>query len=56
MADKIVAVGFLTARDITLLGEGFKRHFPVPEGEGDFADLLQQLEKLERSPEPDMDK
>jgi hypothetical protein len=56
MADKIVAVGFLTARDLTLSGDGFKRHFPVPEGEGDFADLLQQMDKLERSPAPDIDK
>ncbi|MBA4091009.1 MAG: hypothetical protein C0494_10490 [Sphingobium sp.] len=42
MDDRIIAVGFLTQRDIDMLGDGFKRHFPI-EYEDMFADLVARL-------------
>lgn len=42
MDDRIIAVGFLTQRDIDMLGDGFRRHFPI-EYEGIFADLIARL-------------
>lgn len=44
MADKIIAVGFLTGRNISLLGTGFTRHFPLPHDQKDFEDLLARLD------------
>lgn len=44
--DRVVAVGLLTAADVALLGQGFRRLFPVPRG-GDFADLLHALDEVE---------
>lgn len=32
-ADRIVAVAFLTQRDLQVLGKGFTRHFSVPDDE-----------------------
>jgi hypothetical protein len=46
MSDKIIAVGFLTGRDLSLLGGGFTRHFPLPHDERDFEDLLAQLDEI----------
>ena len=34
-SDRIVAVGLLTAADVALLGQGFRRLYPVPR-DGDF--------------------
>lgn len=47
--DQVVAVGFLTARDLELLGAGFQRHFPV-DHDDIFADLLAQLDRVEAVP------
>ncbi len=42
MDNRIIAVGFLTQRDIDMLGNGFKRHFPI-ECDDMFADLIARL-------------
>lgn len=47
--DRIVAVGFLSQADLTLLGSGFTRQFPVIHDDI-FADLLGQLDKIDVSP------
>lgn len=46
VTERVVAVGFLTDRDLKLLGSGFNRHFPV-EDENLFADLIEQLDRIE---------
>lgn len=46
---RIVSVGFLTQRDLDMLGSGFTRHFPV-DHEDVFADLIQQLDRIEATP------
>ncbi len=52
MRDPIVAVGFLTQRDLHVLGAGFNRLFPVDQ-EDMFSDLLQQLDRIEATPHAD---
>ena len=47
--DQVVAVGFLTSRDLELLGTGFHRHFPVARDDV-FADLLAKLDQVEAVP------
>ncbi|WP_267394480.1 MULTISPECIES: hypothetical protein [unclassified Sphingomonas] len=47
--ERIVAVGFLTQRDLDVLGGGFNRLFPI-ECDDVFADLLRQLDDVEASP------
>lgn len=47
--DRIVAVGFLTSRDLEILGGGFRRHFPV-DHDDIFADLLTKLDHIEATP------
>jgi len=47
--DKIVAIGFLTRRDLSILGEAFDRQIPVPDDDI-FASLLDQLDRVEASP------
>ena len=49
MPDRIVAVGFLTSRDLEVLGKGFTRHFPVSDDDL-FGDLLEQLDRVEIEP------
>jgi len=51
--DRIVAVGLLTAGDLNLLGDKFRRLYAVPEGD-DFTDLLRSLDRLDpvEPPEP----
>jgi hypothetical protein len=44
-SDRIVAVGLLTAADVALLGQGFRRLYPVPRG-GDFGELLGALDRV----------
>jgi hypothetical protein len=51
--DRVVAVGLLTAADVALLGQGFRRLFPVPRN-GDFADLLHALDRVELIEETDV--
>ena len=46
-ADRIVAVGLLTARDIDLLGPTFTRVWPVDEAPC-FAQLLQRIDEADR--------
>lgn len=43
--ERIVSVGFLTERDLALLGEGFDRHFAIPQDDL-FADLITQLNEI----------
>ncbi|WP_238564905.1 hypothetical protein [Sphingobium bisphenolivorans] len=45
MAEKIVSIGLLTAKDLERLGQGFRRHFPVQDDD-QFKDLLAKLDKL----------
>lgn len=49
VAERVVAFGFLTDRDLKLLGSGFNRHFPIDD-DNLFADLIEQLDciKIER--------
>lgn len=48
-SDRVVSVGFLTQRDLDVLGAGFVRHFPVPDDDI-FADLLTALDQIEVEP------
>jgi hypothetical protein len=45
MPERIVAVGLLTERDLEILGEGFRRHFPIPQDDL-FDELIEKLNKL----------
>jgi hypothetical protein len=47
--ERVVAFGFLTDRDLELLGKGFNRHFPI-ENDDLFADLIDQLDRIEVEP------
>ncbi len=47
--NRIVAVGFLTRRDLEVLGTGFLRQFPVTDDHA-FADLLAELDGVEGVP------
>jgi hypothetical protein len=44
---RIVAVGFLTARDLEVLGQGFTRIFPIDE-KPCFAQLLRAIDEADR--------
>lgn len=44
MTERIVAVGLLTARDLEVLGAGFRRMFPVASDTG-FDDLLLAIDE-----------
>ena len=44
MVERIVAVGLLTARDLEMLGSGFRRMFPV-ERDTSFDDLLHAIDE-----------
>lgn len=46
---RIVSVGFLTQRDLDILGSAFTRHFPVQHDDV-FEDLLSQLDRVEATP------
>jgi hypothetical protein len=48
-SDPIVAVAFLTQNDVSLLGTGFRRMFPVTH-EDDFADILRKLDRVAAVP------
>ena len=48
-AERVVAFGFLTSRDLELLGSGFNRHFPVANDDL-FAELIVQLDRIEIEP------
>ncbi|MFB9051289.1 MULTISPECIES: hypothetical protein [Sphingobium] len=54
MSDKIVSIGLLTARDLELLGQGFRRHFPIRDDDL-FKDLLAKLDELPARPDPRAD-
>ncbi len=49
--DQIVSIGLLTAKDLELLGQGFRRHFPIQDDDL-FKDLLAKLDELPARPEP----
>jgi hypothetical protein len=42
-----MAVGLLTERDLSVLGEGLRRTYPL-DPEPDFLDLLAQIDEAER--------
>jgi hypothetical protein len=44
---RIVAIGLLTGRDLEVLGQGFKRVFPL-DGSTDFSKLLDAIDEAER--------
>ncbi|PAX07309.1 hypothetical protein [Sphingomonas lenta] len=44
MSDRIVAVGLLTARDLEMLGTGFRRAFPI-DPDAQFDDLLAAIDR-----------
>lgn len=48
-SERIVSIGFLTERDLEILGTGFQRHFPLPQDDL-FADLIGRLDQIEISP------
>jgi hypothetical protein len=52
VAEKIVAVGLLTESDLLRLGSQFYRHVPIEHDEL-FADLIEQLDKVEATPAKD---
>lgn len=45
MADKIVSIGFLSQRDLDVLGQGFRRHFPIAD-DGKFDNLIEKLDQV----------
>lgn len=45
--ERIVAIGFLTQRDLDVLGAGFARIFPLDENT-DFDPLLKAIDEAER--------
>jgi hypothetical protein len=48
VSNRIVAVGLLSQRDLDLLGQGFKWHFPIVD-DGMFDDFLSKLDAVEQS-------
>ncbi len=46
-AERIIAVGLLTQRDVNLLGPTFERLWPVEEAPS-FADLLLKIDEVDR--------
>lgn len=44
---RIIAVGLLTGRDLSVLGEGFRRIYPLDQEPG-FPDLLARIDEAER--------
>jgi hypothetical protein len=47
MADRIIAVGLLTSRDLEVLGPAFDRLWPVEEAP-DFRQLLEAIDEADR--------
>lgn len=47
--ERVVAFGFLTDRDLEVLGREFTRHFPIDDDDL-FADLIAQLDGVEVEP------
>lgn len=47
MADRIIAVGLLTSRDLEVLGPTFDRLWPVEEAP-DFRQLLEAIDEADR--------
>ena len=47
MADRIIAVGLLTQRDLNLLGVGFSRAYPVDQTPC-FSELLRAIDEADR--------
>ena len=50
-SERIVAIGLLTARDVEVLGIGFRRLFPIGEGPA-FDDLLKRLDAIDAVERP----
>lgn len=49
VVERVVAFGFLTDRDLEVLGREFTRHFPIEDSDL-FADLIAQLDDIEVEP------
>jgi hypothetical protein len=47
-ADRIVAIGLLTAEELRNVGTGLHRIYPVPK-DGDFDELLKAIERKARN-------
>ena len=45
--ERVIAVGLLTQRDLKLLGDGFRRAYPLT-GSGDFEPLLQAIDEADQ--------
>ena len=45
--DRIVAIGLLTQQDLSVLGQGFRRAYPVEECH-EFNDLLRRIDEADR--------
>ena len=45
--DRVVAVGLLTERDLTVLGQAFKRFYPIDDLQ-EFEGLLGQIDKVDQ--------
>jgi hypothetical protein len=43
--ERVVAVGFLTERDLSVLGSGFRRMVPITDDDA-FAELLAKLDEV----------
>lgn len=52
MTDRIVAIGLLTQRDLTVLGPTFERVWPVEEAP-DFNQLLRAIDEADRELQED---
>lgn len=46
--ERIVAIGLLTQRDLDMLGQGFKRAFPIDETPC-FDELLQAIDRADQA-------
>lgn len=49
--EPVVAIGLLTARDLDLLGAGFRRAWPIDDDPA-FEDLLRAIDRAERQRRP----
>ena len=45
--DRVVAIGFLTERHLTVLGQAFKRFYPLEDHDG-FDEMLRQIDSAEQ--------
>ena len=46
--DQVVAIGLLTERDLSVLGEGFHRAYPISRTDA-FNELLREIDRAEQA-------